>query len=99
MKRGRRIGIILVIALLLAGCASAPRYEVVRIVDGDTLIVRVEGKNERVRLRRLNAPELDEEGGQEAKEALERRFPAGSRVKIEIFARDKYGRIVAEITP
>ena len=89
----------IIVLLLIAGCASAPRYEVVRIVDGDTLIVRVEGKNERVRLRRLNAPEMDEEGGQEAKEALERRFPAGSRVKIEIFARDKYGRIVAEITP
>ena len=70
-----------------------------KIVDGDTLIVSIEGKNERVRLRRVNAPELDEPGGEEAKAALEEKFPPGSRVRVTTYARDVYGRLVADVCP
>lgn len=93
----RRAVLIALALVVLCGCAGGPRYEVVRIVDGDTLMIRMEGRAERVRLRRLNAPELDEEGGPEAKAALEERFPVGSRVRVQPFARDRWGRLVAEV--
>ncbi len=33
------------------------KVELVRVVDGDTLIVKKDGKNERIRLVGMNAPE------------------------------------------
>jgi len=94
--------------LVLADCQTAPtpavrtNHEVLhgivaRIVDGDTLIVVIGQKQERVRLRNENAPELDEPGGPEAKIALEKRFPVGCPVSITVYARDVYARIVATV--
>lgn len=78
---------------------ARPQVEalVTRIVDGDTLNVLLDGKKDRVRLRNTNAPELDQPGGEEAKAALQTQFPAGSRVLLTIYARDAYGRAVAEV--
>ena len=77
---------------------EAATYEVVRIIDGDTLIVRDEsGHTERVRLRRLNAPESSEPGGPEAKAELAKEFPVGTQVELTIYARDKYGCNIANV--
>jgi len=95
-----RVALVSAGALLVLSLSScAPPCVVQRIVDGDTLIVRIEGKNERVRLRRENAPEMDEPGGPEAKATLEKRFPVGSAVTLEIHARDVYGRIIGDVRP
>ena len=72
---------------------------VLSIVDGDTLMAKVGGKKECIRLRRLNAPELDAPGGEEAKAALFAQFQPGSKVRLTIYARDAYGRMVAEVAP
>ncbi len=99
-----------IVVCLIAGCAapsvlhsSSPSkqsdggWTVVRVTDGDTFIVQNDaGKRERVRLRRVNAPELDEPGGPEARDALEAAL-LGKRIKLTIYARDKWGRIIAEI--
>lgn len=80
---------------------EAPRppapWRVRRVIDGDTFEVEGPGRVRlRVRLRRKNAPELDEPGGLEAKAALEARI-GGKRVRIRAYARDRYGRTIAEI--
>ena len=72
-------------------------YLVTRVIDGDTFIVQGPEGRDCVRLRRVNAPELDEPGGPEAREALEKRL-LGKRIRLTIYARDRYGRAVAEIT-
>jgi len=44
---------------------------VVKVTDGDTLEIRMDGgKADRVRLTGIDAPELSQEHGQEAKAAL-----------------------------
>lgn len=61
-----------------------------RIVDGDTLIVRNDstGKNQRIRLLGINAPEVPTPshagqcGGLEAKSILEQTLPIGTRVRM-----------------
>lgn len=93
--------ILLLGAVMWAGCASRPQaadlYLVTRIVDGDTFIARTpEGKSIRCRLRRLNAPELDEPGGPEARDALRDRL-LGNRVRLTIHAHDVYGRSVVSV--
>ena len=74
-----------------------PTYLVRRVIDGDTIeIVDAGGIRTRVRFRRIDAPELDQPGGPEAKAALERRM-LGKRVRVTPHARDRYGRLIADV--
>ena len=84
------------VCLVLMGCDEGGAYLVTRVVDGDTFIVQGPEGRDRVRLRLLNAPEMDEPGGPEAKAALEKQL-LGKRVHLTIYARDVYGRMVAEV--
>ena len=79
-------------------------YPVVKVVDGDTIVADINGKNETVRLIGLDTPEtvdprkpvqcFGEEASKKAKEIL-----TGKRVRLEMDAsqgeRDKYGRLLA----
>ena len=77
--------------------------EVVRVVDGDTVVVRINGRDERVRYIGLDAPEvanvgagtLPECGGNEARDVNED-LVAGRRVVLErdVSDRDRFGRLL-----
>jgi micrococcal nuclease len=80
---------------------------VVRVVDGDTLIVRLDdGREERVRLAAIDAPEISRKNpdprGLAAAEFVRRAcqgqevllLPAGRRT---VFPRDRYRRLVARV--
>lgn len=64
---------------------------VIGVIDGDTFVL--EGKT-RVRLRNVDAPELEFCGGEEAKKMLER-LVAGKQVRLEELIPDQYGRGMA----
>lgn len=77
---------------------------VVRVVDGDTIHVRIGERVERVRYIGVNAPELhhprrgEEPGGREAARVnrdlvLNRR----ARLEIDVQSRDRYGRLLAYV--
>jgi len=70
---------------------------VVRIVDGDTLMIKIGDKVERVRIRDFDAPEKGDPGFDEATNALSKKFPGGCRVIVTEYARDVYGRLVATV--
>jgi micrococcal nuclease len=95
--------------LLLALTGSAhtpPALEglVVRVVDGDTIAVRLGERVEKVRYIGVNTPELHhphhgtEAGGLEARE-VNRRLVEGRRVRLELDVqpRDRYGRVLAYV--
>ena len=68
---------------------------VTRVVDGDTLWLRTAG-NElavKVRLQGIDAPEICQSGGAQARQALQRRV-LGKSVTVTSSARDDYGRSV-----
>ena len=68
-----------------------------RVIDGDTFeVAGPGGVRVRIRLRRTNAPEMDEPGGPEAKAALEAKI-GGKQIHLKSYARDRYGRTIAEI--
>jgi endonuclease YncB( thermonuclease family) len=81
---------------------------VLNAVDGDTFTLDVDSVSrdnkydysdvERVRVRGVDAPEVGERGGAMATSRL-RASLVGRRVRIDIHARDKFGRLVADVDP
>ncbi len=87
-----------------SGDLGATAHRVVRVVDGDTLIVMLAGEKERVRLIGANTPETVkpdwpvEPWGPEASQ-FTKEFLAGGVVRLEFDGpcRDKYGRTLAYV--
>ena len=48
--------ILILFSIIIPGVIFAGQYKVVRIVDGDTIVIRYNGKYEKVRLRCVNTP-------------------------------------------
>ena len=101
--------LLLLVALLgaaptLVHASSLAEAPVVRVVDGDTIHVRVDGHVEKVRYIGVNTPEVhhpskgEEPGGREA-HAVNRRLVEGKRVRLEldVQSRDRYGRLLAYV--
>ena len=70
-------------------------YLVTRVIDGDTIEVRMNGKLEVVRYILVDAPELPTRAGKEAKE-FNRKMVEGQRVTLVADKQDKdrYGRLL-----
>jgi micrococcal nuclease len=107
-----------VIALLVALCVVASAWAggawagagnaldgiVVKVVDGDTIHVRIGERVEKVRYIGVNAPEVhhptrgEEPGGREAWD-VNRQLVVGQRVRLEldVGARDRYRRLLAYV--
>lgn len=94
-----------VILLLLGGIAVAQDfYLCTRVVDGDTIIVEIDGKHEKIRLIGVDTPETVhpskpvEYYGKEASE-FTKSMVEGKQVRLEYDwqKRDKYGRLLAYV--
>lgn len=66
---------LIIITILIAGCGPRVQpglvdgwYRCIRVVDGDTVVVENVGT---IRFADVNAPELDEPGGIEARQAIQ----------------------------
>jgi micrococcal nuclease len=102
----RRWSALLLLPLLLAPAARGEPVEgkVVRVVDGDTIHVKLGERVEKVRYIGVNTPEIhhptrgEEPGGRQAAE-VNRRLVGGRRVRLEldVRARDRYGRLLAYV--
>ncbi len=85
--------------------APDPPATVVRVVDGDTVVVRVSGRDERVRLIGVDTPESVKPGtpvqcfALEASARTKALLPAGTPVRLERDAelRDRYKRLLAYV--
>lgn len=87
--------------LNLISCEDFNFYEVyegkvVKVLDGDSLNIIQQGKEIRVRLAEIDAPEHGQAFWKQSKQALEKQV-AGKKVSVEEFDRDQYGRIVGHV--
>lgn len=80
-----------IISLTRPSNPSDPGVAVEGVIDGDTIVVE---PKTRVRLRHIDAPELEYCGGKEAKEAIEK-LVLGKRVRITEQVPDQQGRGMA----
>jgi micrococcal nuclease len=86
--------------------AVAVNAVVVRVVDGDTVVMKVGTKEERVRLIGIDTPETVAPDrpvqcyGPEASAHTKELLPAGTYVHLDrdVEARDDYGRLLAYVT-
>ena len=107
-----RAGLIVVVALVVsAGCSRAApagppgAATVVRVVDGDTIVAHVGGRDEDVRLVGINTPETKDPRkpvecfGKEASAHLAELLPKGEAIRLErdVEPRDHFGRLLAYV--
>ncbi len=74
--------------------------KVVRVNDGDTITVKIDGRREKIRLIGIDAPELGQQPwGEMAKRHLEDILFSSPSVVLEydVDRRDKYGRLLAYV--
>ena len=93
------LGLVVGVGFLVCVGAAADTLSgrVVRVVDGDTLVLLVSGHDqERIRLAGIDCPERKQAFGTKAKEALAR-LAAGKEVTVEWEKRDRYGRVVGKV--
>jgi len=69
---------------------------VVGVHDGDTLTLLVDRQQYKVRLDGIDAPELGQDYGTRAKQALSKAV-FGKTLRIETHGQDKYGRTLGEV--
>ena len=80
-----------------AGAAAPIEGVINRVIDGDSLWLQPTGKAPiEVRLRDIDAPEICQDYGPEAKKALEQ-FALGKTATLTISARDQHGRAVGQV--
>ena len=72
--------------------ARIPTIQPIHAIDGDTVRLG----SDRIRLRGIDTPELNEPGGQAAKQRLEQLLQEGP-IRIVPHGQDVYGRTVAEV--
>lgn len=84
------------IALLQLITGSVYAERVVRVKDGDSIVVASAGREVDVRIADMDAPELDQAYGEEAKSALVE-LVDGRQVRLELVGGDVYRRIVANV--
>jgi endonuclease YncB( thermonuclease family) len=76
--------------------ASTYEGKVVGVSDGDTLTVLISGRQTKVRLAEIDAPEKRQSFGERSKQSLSD-LVYGKRVEVKHEDRDHYGRIVGRV--
>ncbi len=73
-------------------------WQLVRVTDGDTIVVQQGGKEEKIRLCGIDAPEQAQPLGDQSTAFLQQLLnEANGQVGIVPVERDRYGRLVAEV--
>ncbi len=89
--------------LLLAVVACHPVHaeefnaKVIAVMDGDTILLLRDGKQLKVRLANIDAPEKAQEYGTQSRQAL-LNMVLKKQVRVNSQAMDNYGRMVAEVS-
>lgn len=86
------------LVLLLVPCAHAGSATLVRVIDGDSLVLKVNGTNVEVRLIGIDAPEYRQEWGQAATRFVQS-YLRGKTLCIAYGSKrlDRFGRTLAYV--
>ncbi|MBP3438492.1 MAG: thermonuclease family protein [Sutterella sp.] len=96
MFKQTALAALITIALCIPAEAKILIGDVVSVTDGDTVTVRVDGEDISIRIRGIDAPELEQEYGEEAKAALTG-FLLKHQAIISGEEKDAAGRLLASL--
>ena len=71
-------------------------YKVVKVNDGDTITIMMNGEKQKIRLYGIDTPEINQSFGTEAKQFLSDQI-LNREVEIEVKDADRYKRLVAVV--
>ena len=87
----------ILLAVSIAGHSDTLAGRIVRVIDGDTVVVLDSSNVQRkIRLQGIDAPEVGQSYGKASKKYLSG-LVAGKRVIVDYRKRDRYGRIVGKV--
>ncbi|MFC4556909.1 thermonuclease family protein [Virgibacillus kekensis] len=99
--------LLLLFTIILSGCSAggSPSAELVRVVDGDTLLTKINGEEEYIRLLLVDTPETKHPDlsvqpyGKAASNFLKETFSKSKSIRLEYGTdkRDKYDRLLAYV--
>jgi micrococcal nuclease len=92
----RYLPILLLLVTLPALAETVHQGKVVRIVDGDTLVLLVDERQHKIRLSDIDTPERKQPFGTKAKQALSD-LAFGKQARVVEVTVDRYGRIVGRV--
>ena len=89
--------LVFVIILFPVNIFSA-EYEaiVLKVIDGDTIYIKSDSGRKKVRLRHIDAPEIRQQYGKEAKKFLDNELD-DKRIIVNSDYKDRYGRDIGDI--
>ena len=90
--------IILSLVLLIPHYVLSEEYEavVLKVIDGDTIYIKSDNGRKKVRLRHIDAPEIRQSYGKEAKIFLDKQID-GKKIIVNSDYKDRYGRDLGDI--
>ncbi len=90
--------IILSLVLLIPHYVLSEEYEavVLKVIDGDTIYIKSDNGRKKVRLRHIDAPEIRQSYGKEAKIFLDKQID-GKKIIVNSDYKDRYGRDIGDI--
>ena len=90
--------IILSLVLLFPHYVLSEEYEavVLKVIDGDTIYIKSNNGRKKVRLRHIDAPEIRQSYGKEAKIFLDKQID-GKKIIVNSDYKDRYGRDIGDI--
>jgi len=89
---------LLLATLLAATAAPAQEAQFLSVIDGDSLVLEIDGSTREVRLIGIDAPEHGQEYGVQARcEAMRLCYGHSLRVEYDRQRKDKYGRLLAYV--
>jgi endonuclease YncB( thermonuclease family) len=92
----RYLPIFLLLITFPAPAETVHEGKVVRIVDGDTLVLLVDEKQNKIRLSDIDTPEKKQPFGTRAKQAVSE-LAFGKQARVVEVTVDRYGRIVGRV--
>jgi len=92
----RYLSLLLLLVTFPLSAETVHLGKVVRIVDGDTLVLLVDEKQHKIRLSDIDTPERKQPFGTRAKEALSE-LAFGKQARVVEVTVDRYGRIIGRV--
>ncbi len=91
----KKIFVLILMSILSIFSFALDGY-VIKVSDGDSFLMKSSGKKIRVRMYGVDAPELKQRYGKEAKKHLEDLI-LGKKVDLKVLYEDKYKRKIAKV--